>query len=141
MHRREGLSSITTTSQPGPHLSFPLQGRAGTGAGMVPGERVPGAARCGVLGLPSLTPSAPSLAGYQGSFHSIQSCFPYSDCYQNSEPAASGDRLAREVPGFTPLRPNSYPSLSAPLPAAGEGFCVHCPKSLGQPRGMVVKLR
>ncbi|KAM6172475.1 zinc finger protein GLIS1 [Erethizon dorsatum] len=73
-------------------------------------------------------PPLPSPQGYQGSFHSIQNCFPYSDCYRSSEPAASGDGLAGEVPGFTPLRPNGYPSLSAPLPAAG--YEAPCPAVL-----------
>lgn len=62
----------------------------------------------------------PPSAGYQGSFHSIQNCFPYGDCYRVTEPAAGGDGLAGEAHGFNPLRPNGYHSLSAPLPATGK---------------------
>lgn len=62
----------------------------------------------------------PPSAGYQGSFHAIQNCFPYGDCYRAAEPAASGDALAGEAPGFNPLRPNGYHGLSAPLPATGK---------------------
>lgn len=62
----------------------------------------------------------PPSAGYQGSFHSIQNCFPYGDCYRTAEPAASGDELAEEPHSFNPLRPNGYHSLSVPLPATGK---------------------
>ena len=62
----------------------------------------------------------PPSAGYQGSFHSIQNCFPYGDCYRVAEPAAGGDGLAGEAHSFNPLRPNGYHSLSAPLPATGK---------------------
>ncbi|XP_011938003.1 PREDICTED: zinc finger protein GLIS1 isoform X3 [Cercocebus atys] len=65
-------------------------------------------------------PPLPSPQGYQGSFHSIQSCFPYGDCYRMAEPAAGGDGLVGETHGFNPLRPNGYHSLSTPLPATGE---------------------
>ncbi|KAM6219087.1 zinc finger protein GLIS1 isoform 2-T2 [Rhynchocyon petersi] len=61
----------------------------------------------------------PSPQGYQGSFHSIQSCFSYGDCYRMAEPAASGSGLAGEAHSFNPLRPNGYPNLGAPLPATG----------------------
>ncbi|XP_006839849.1 PREDICTED: zinc finger protein GLIS1 [Chrysochloris asiatica] len=61
----------------------------------------------------------PSPQGYQGSFHSIQSCFSYGDCYRTAEPGASGGGLAGEAHSFNPLRPNGYHSLSAPLPATG----------------------
>ncbi|XP_021107737.1 zinc finger protein GLIS1 isoform X2 [Heterocephalus glaber] len=73
-------------------------------------------------------PPLPGPQGYQGSFHSIQSCFPYSNCFRSGEPAASGDGLAGEAPGFTQLRPNGYPSLSAPLPASG--YEAPCPTAL-----------
>nr|XP_003411120.1 zinc finger protein GLIS1 [Loxodonta africana] len=70
----------------------------------------------------------PSPQGYQGSFHSIQSCFSYGDCYRTTEPAASGDGLAGEAHGFNPLRPNGYHSLTAPLPATG--YEAPCPTAL-----------
>lgn len=104
------------------------------------------------------SPAAPS-AGYQGSFHSIQSCFPYGDCYRVAEPAASGDALAGEASGFNPLRPNGYHGLSAPLPATGKPHlhgslprrptraqpCAGClmpivPSLWDSPRGRVVPL-
>uniref|UniRef100_A0ABI7Y570 C2H2-type domain-containing protein n=1 Tax=Felis catus TaxID=9685 RepID=A0ABI7Y570_FELCA len=72
-------------------------------------------------------PPLPSPQGYQGSFHSIQSCFPYGDCYRTAEPAASGDSLAGEAHGFNPLRPNGYHSLSAPLPATGYEALAEAP--------------
>nr|XP_020144881.1 zinc finger protein GLIS1 isoform X2 [Microcebus murinus] len=65
-------------------------------------------------------PPLPSPQGYQGSFHSIQNCFPYGDCYRTTEPAVGGDGLAGEAHGFNPLRPNGFHSLSVPLPATGE---------------------
>ncbi|XP_068949071.1 zinc finger protein GLIS1-like [Petaurus breviceps papuanus] len=76
---------------------------------------------------PFQSPAAgPPLApqGYQGSFHSIQNCFHYGDCYRTVEPAgssggSSGDVLAGEPHGFNPLRANGYHTLSAPLPAQG----------------------
>ncbi|KAM9685442.1 zinc finger protein GLIS1-like [Trichechus inunguis] len=76
---------------------------------------------------PAPTP-LPSPQGYQGSFHSIQSCFPYGDCYRTTEPAASGDGLAGEAHSFNPLRRNGYHSLSAPLPATG--YEAPCPTTL-----------
>ncbi|XP_042535674.1 zinc finger protein GLIS1 isoform X3 [Dipodomys spectabilis] len=65
--------------------------------------------------------------GYQGSFHSIQNCFPYGDCYRTTEPATGGDGLGGEAHGFNPLRPNGYHSLSAPLPAPGYEALVEAP--------------
>ncbi|XP_042637597.1 zinc finger protein GLIS1 [Orycteropus afer afer] len=69
----------------------------------------------------------PSTQGYQGSFHSIQSSFPYTDCYRMAEPAASGDGLAGEAHSFNPLRSNGYSSLSAPLPATGYEALAEAP--------------
>ncbi|XP_074077489.1 zinc finger protein GLIS1 [Macrotis lagotis] len=74
---------------------------------------------------PFQNPPAPPLApqGYQGSFHSIQNCFHYGDCYRAVEPASGtnggGDSLAGDPHGFNPLRSNGYHTLSAPLPAQG----------------------
>ncbi|EPY84581.1 hypothetical protein CB1_000466027 [Camelus ferus] len=72
--------------------------------------------------------------GYQGSFHSIQNCFPYGDCYRSAEQAACGDGLAGEAHGFNPLRPNGYHSLSAPLAATGYEALAEapCPAALPQ---------
>ncbi|XP_073936157.1 zinc finger protein GLIS1 isoform X3 [Castor canadensis] len=72
-------------------------------------------------------PPLPSPQGYQGSFHSIQNCFPYGDCYRTTEPATSGDGLAGEAHSFNPLRPNGYHSLSAPLPASGYEALTEAP--------------
>ncbi|NIG58679.1 zinc finger protein [Pontoporia blainvillei] len=69
----------------------------------------------------------PSPQGYQGSFHSIQNCFPYGDCYRSAEQATSGDGLAGEAHGFNPLRPNGYHGLSAPLPATGYEALAEAP--------------
>ncbi|XP_020727066.2 LOW QUALITY PROTEIN: zinc finger protein GLIS1 [Odocoileus virginianus] len=69
----------------------------------------------------------PSPQGYQGSFHSIQNCFPYGDCYRLAEQAASGDGLAGEAHGFNPLRPNGCHGLSAPLPAPGYETLTEAP--------------
>ncbi|XP_051855603.1 zinc finger protein GLIS1 [Antechinus flavipes] len=71
---------------------------------------------------PFQSPAAPPLApqGYQGSFHSIQNCFHYGDCYRAAEPASGGgDGLAGEPHGYNPLRANGYHPLSTPLPAQG----------------------
>lgn len=72
--------------------------------------------------------SVPS-AGYQGSFHSVPSCFPYGDCYRPAE-AAGGEALAGEPHPFHPLRPNGYTGLGAPLPATGKFTCSSHPRHL-----------
>ncbi|XP_025727668.2 zinc finger protein GLIS1 isoform X2 [Callorhinus ursinus] len=72
-------------------------------------------------------PPLPSPQGYQGTFHSIQNCFPYGDCYRTAEPTAGGDGLAGEAHGFNPLRPNGYHGLSAPLPATGYEALAEAP--------------
>lgn len=80
--------------------------------------------------LPPSPQSLPSLAGYQGSFHAIQNCFPYGDCYRTTEPAASRDGLVGDAHGFNPLRPNTYSSLSAPLPVPGKLPQTSLPRAL-----------
>uniref|UniRef100_A0A8C6ZYI5 GLIS family zinc finger 1 n=1 Tax=Nothoprocta perdicaria TaxID=30464 RepID=A0A8C6ZYI5_NOTPE len=56
--------------------------------------------------------------GYQGSFHSIQNCFHYGDCYRPLEQPA-GDALPGDSHCFAPLRHNGYHLLNAPLAATG----------------------
>ncbi|NWJ08528.1 GLIS1 protein, partial [Crypturellus undulatus] len=57
--------------------------------------------------------------GYQGSFHSIQNCFHYGDCYRALEAPAAGDGLPGDSHCFAPLRQNGYHLLNAPLAATG----------------------
>lgn len=116
-----------------PPQTPPVQGRAGRGA-QDPWHLLHPAAPSFQSHPPCLDSPLPALglfplllqlllppsAGYQGSFHSIQNCFPYGDCYRTAEPAASGDGLAEEPHSFNPLRPNGYHSLSVPLPATGK---------------------
>ncbi|KAL2301934.1 hypothetical protein Nmel_011335 [Mimus melanotis] len=61
--------------------------------------------------------------GYQGSFHSIQNCFHYGDCYRTMDQSVSSDVLTGESHCFNPLRQNGYHILNAPLASAGyEGI-------------------
>ncbi|NWV92269.1 GLIS1 protein, partial [Machaerirhynchus nigripectus] len=61
--------------------------------------------------------------GYQGSFHSIQNCFHYGDCYRTMDQSVSSDMLTGESHCFSPLRQNGYHILNAPLASTGyEGI-------------------
>ncbi|NXC00568.1 GLIS1 protein, partial [Orthonyx spaldingii] len=61
--------------------------------------------------------------GYQGSFHSIQNCFHYGDCYRTMDQSVSSDVLTGESHCFSPLRQNGYHILNAPLASTGyEGI-------------------
>ncbi|NXX36508.1 GLIS1 protein, partial [Nicator chloris] len=61
--------------------------------------------------------------GYQGSFHSIQNCFHYGDCYRTMDQSVSSDVLTGESHCFSPLRQNGYHILNAPLASTGyEGL-------------------
>ncbi|NXD93840.1 GLIS1 protein, partial [Chaetorhynchus papuensis] len=61
--------------------------------------------------------------GYQGSFHSIQNCFHYGDCYRTMDQSVSSDVLTGESHCFNPLRQNGYHILNAPLTSTGyEGI-------------------
>uniref|UniRef100_A0A8D0HA64 GLIS family zinc finger 1 n=1 Tax=Sphenodon punctatus TaxID=8508 RepID=A0A8D0HA64_SPHPU len=67
--------------------------------------------------------------GYQGSFHSIQNCFHYGDCYRTMEQSVNNDVLAGETQCFNPLRQNGFHILNAPLASTGydvisEAQCV-----------------
>ncbi|NXY16839.1 GLIS1 protein, partial [Atrichornis clamosus] len=67
--------------------------------------------------------------GYQGSFHSIQNCFHYGDCYRTMDQSVTSDVLAGESHCFSPLRQNGYHILNAPLASTGyetisEAQCV-----------------
>ncbi|XP_010180073.1 PREDICTED: zinc finger protein GLIS1, partial [Mesitornis unicolor] len=57
--------------------------------------------------------------GYQGSFHSIQNCFHYGDCYRTMDQSVSSDVLTGESHCFNPLRQNGYHILNAPLASTG----------------------
>ncbi|XP_064928175.1 zinc finger protein GLIS1 isoform X3 [Columba livia] len=67
--------------------------------------------------------------GYQGSFHSIQNCFHYGDCYRTMDQSVTSDVLTGESHCFNPLRQNGYHILSTPLASTGydaitEAQCV-----------------
>ncbi|NWS95481.1 GLIS1 protein, partial [Mionectes macconnelli] len=67
--------------------------------------------------------------GYQGSFHSIQNCFHYGDCYRTMDQPVTSDVLTGESHCFSPLRQNGYHILNAPLASTGydtvpEAQCV-----------------
>ncbi|KAK2543418.1 hypothetical protein Q9966_003191 [Columba livia] len=57
--------------------------------------------------------------GYQGSFHSIQNCFHYGDCYRTMDQSVTSDVLTGESHCFNPLRQNGYHILSTPLASTG----------------------
>uniref|UniRef100_A0A8C4WED2 GLIS family zinc finger 1 n=1 Tax=Gopherus evgoodei TaxID=1825980 RepID=A0A8C4WED2_9SAUR len=59
------------------------------------------------------------LQGYQGSFHSIQNCFHYGDCYRTVEQSVNSDALTGESHCFNPLRQNGCHILNAPLASTG----------------------
>ncbi|XP_074858825.1 zinc finger protein GLIS1 isoform X3 [Carettochelys insculpta] len=59
------------------------------------------------------------LQGYQGSFHSIQNCFHYGDCYRTVEQSVNRDMLTGESHCFNPLRQNGCHVLNAPLASTG----------------------
>uniref|UniRef100_K7F4H2 GLIS family zinc finger 1 n=1 Tax=Pelodiscus sinensis TaxID=13735 RepID=K7F4H2_PELSI len=59
------------------------------------------------------------LQGYQGSFHSIQNCFHYGDCYRTMDQSVNSDVLTGESHCFNPLRQNGCHVLSAPLASTG----------------------
>lgn len=61
-------------------------------------------------------------AGYQGSFHSIQNCFHYGDCYRTMDSSFSSDVLSGESHCCNPLRQNGYHILSAPVASTGNWF-------------------
>ncbi|XP_060132882.1 zinc finger protein GLIS1 [Zootoca vivipara] len=67
--------------------------------------------------------------GYQGSFHSIQNCFHYEDCYRAMDSSVNSDALSGDSHCFNPLRQNGYHILSAPIASTGyevisESQCV-----------------
>ncbi|NWQ62061.1 GLIS1 protein, partial [Neopipo cinnamomea] len=67
--------------------------------------------------------------GYQGSFHSIQNCFHYGDCYRAMDQSVTSDVLTGESHCFNSLRQNGYHILNAPLASTGydtipEAQCV-----------------
>lgn len=62
------------------------------------------------------------LSGYQGSFHSIQNCFHYGDCYRTVDQSVSSDVLTGDSHCFSPLRQNGYHILNAPLASTGNLF-------------------
>ncbi|XP_070795635.1 zinc finger protein GLIS1 [Pituophis catenifer annectens] len=57
--------------------------------------------------------------GYQGSFHSIQNCFHYGDCYRTMDSSYSNDVLSGESHCCNPLRQNGYHILSTPVASTG----------------------
>ncbi|NXX42399.1 GLIS1 protein, partial [Tricholaema leucomelas] len=74
-------------------------------------------------------PAQQGSQGYQGSFHSIQNCFHYGDCYRTMDQAVTSDVLTGEPHCFNPLRQNGYHILNAPLSSTGyeavsEAQCV-----------------
>ncbi|XP_029473795.1 zinc finger protein GLIS1 isoform X2 [Rhinatrema bivittatum] len=52
--------------------------------------------------------------GYQGSFHAIQNCFHYGNCYRTTEPSVGGEVLTGEAHCFNALKQNGYHVLGTP---------------------------
>uniref|UniRef100_K7EHX1 GLIS family zinc finger 1 n=1 Tax=Ornithorhynchus anatinus TaxID=9258 RepID=K7EHX1_ORNAN len=121
------VSSLKTLGPPSllqKHTPQPPQSLPPDGSLFTTGSRKPYAQfQTGLEPCPFLS------SGYQGSFHTIQNCFHYGDCYRAVGPAPCPEVLAAtagEPLGFTPLRPNGYPGLSA---QTGNPAC----QSLGYP--------
>ncbi|XP_072853740.2 zinc finger protein GLIS1 isoform X2 [Pogona vitticeps] len=65
--------------------------------------------------------------GYQGSFHSIQNCFHYGDCYRAIDTSVNSDALSGDSHCFNPLRQNGYHILSAPVTSTGYDVVSEAP--------------
>ncbi|XP_069498266.1 zinc finger protein GLIS1 isoform X2 [Ambystoma mexicanum] len=67
-------------------------------------------------------PTQQAPQGYQGSFHSIQNCFHYGDCYRTMEQPIGGEVLTGESHCFNSIRQNGYHILPTPSASAGYGI-------------------